>query len=1050
MPRKLYDSPYLFGIHEPGGEDHMLHAGKPGWVLFTEAIGSESNDHGGKNFSSWSDRGLGVICRLNNGYEPAGTIPHSNRYESFAQRCANYVRASQGCKIWIIGNEMNYAVERPGVQIDWSRAPSRGVGPEDPSSRWRYLPERFNALRPPSRSRSVIVNPGEVITPDKYARCYRLCRDAIHGVNGHQDDQVLVGAVAPWNTQTSYPGNPAGDWVQYFVDILELIGSTKCDGFTLHAYTHSPNPGEIYTDQTMNPPFQHRQYNFRTYRDFLKAVPAPMRHLPTYITEADQDVPWLDENNGWVQRAYGEIDHWNKQPGNQQVRALILYRWPNKDQWVIEGKHGVINDFRQSLQQDYRWHERPMPEPVKPVPKPTPKPASFKTGQQIYTVSPVNLRRSPGYRGKGDEDVQAVLPKGHPCTVIEEPQTADDLVWWCVRSQVEDKSTDGWLAQATPSGKALVDPSAPSPPPEPQPEIKPEPAPSPVSSPITLGTWVNVHTTLNVRRSPGWRSKPAGDVIHTMPAGSEAQVFSGPQEADDLTWWRIRHAQAGGPTVEGWAAEASSSGRAFMSPREQDEDITPRPIPEPQAIQIGDTVVGQNVVNLRRTPGWRGKPAGDIVYEVPAGMDFVVLEGPQESDNLTWWQVRFVSQHGNPFTGWAAQATASGLPLLAKATKKPSLPLPEPTPEPTPPGRFKLGQHVYTTTYLTVRRSIGYVNKTAGDVLDEAPHGTEMTVLSGPMTADKLTWWRVRYLGRNRQAVDGWVAEEGSSGRAFLSDTVPAPPKPVESLPTRSYRVGDQVYNAHPNAVNVRRSPGFRDKPADDVLVAVPGGTDLVIAQGPQVADNLTWWQVKGMVAGTAVEGWIAEVSPSGKRFLVPARFKEVLTLGKPFTGSWRVTQLFADNPQFYRRWTYNGVPLRGHNGIDFGTPNGTDILATDDGKVVEVGFDKDGFGNYVKLEHPWGESIYAHMDRVSVAEGVEVQRGTILGPSDNTGGSTGPHLHFAIRIYPYRRGDGWGGCCDPQTFMAEGDLIIPDSIRAMGFAMPSGMSEELPGRRRP
>ena len=102
MARKLFDSPYIFGIHEPGGERQMTDAGKPGWIVFTEAIGSEANDKGGKDFSQWSNQNLGIITRLNNGYYPGGTIPHSSRYESFAKRCANFAAASSGCKIWIL------------------------------------------------------------------------------------------------------------------------------------------------------------------------------------------------------------------------------------------------------------------------------------------------------------------------------------------------------------------------------------------------------------------------------------------------------------------------------------------------------------------------------------------------------------------------------------------------------------------------------------------------------------------------------------------------------------------------------------------------------------------------------------------------------------------------------------------------------------------------------------------------------------------------------------------------------------------------------------
>ena len=124
MARPLFDSEYLFGLHEPGGENIMVQAGKPGWILFTEEIGHEPNNRGGKDFSRWSNQNLGVLCRLNNGYEPNGTIPNSSQYANFAKRCANYVQASSGCKIWVIGNEMNYHVERPPASFGASAAPA--------------------------------------------------------------------------------------------------------------------------------------------------------------------------------------------------------------------------------------------------------------------------------------------------------------------------------------------------------------------------------------------------------------------------------------------------------------------------------------------------------------------------------------------------------------------------------------------------------------------------------------------------------------------------------------------------------------------------------------------------------------------------------------------------------------------------------------------------------------------------------------------------------------------------------------------------------------
>jgi len=402
MPRPLIDSSYIYGIHEPGGESFMRSpdgATAQGWILFTEAVGHNPDDRTSLDFSTFSEQGYGIICRLNNGYEPEGTIPHSSDYEAFARRVANFVSISRGCKTWIIGNEMNYAVERPGIVIDWARhASSRRDGPaENADPMRRGLPVRFNVLPDNSAeirtTRAAIVEQGELITPERYARCYRLCRDAIHRIPGHEDDLVLVGAPAPWNTQTIYPGNANGDWVQYFADILKALGPRHCDGFTLHAYTHGPDPAQITEETLLPPPFQQYHRDFRVYRDFMAAVPQEMRHLPAFITEADQTTPWLDENRGWIQAAYAEINRWNqaakldgipdnqRQLARQQIRALILYRWPRLDKWYIDGKVELIADFEAAIQEGYQWKGSEVA--AEPVPSPSTAAAVAQRQDQI-------------------------------------------------------------------------------------------------------------------------------------------------------------------------------------------------------------------------------------------------------------------------------------------------------------------------------------------------------------------------------------------------------------------------------------------------------------------------------------------------------------------------------------------------------------------------------------------------------------------------------------------------------------------------------------------
>ncbi len=336
MPRPLFDSEYLYGFHDPGGEHIMLEQGIPGWVLFTKAIGRDPQDMGGDNFSAYSGKGLGVMVRLNHGYGGLGTIPFQDQYQPFAQRCANYVRNSSGAHIWIIGNETNHPIEWPGADWDW------GVAPPKPRNAEKH---------------------GEAITPNAYARCYRLVRDAIHAVPGHGDDLVLVSAAAPWNPLTTYPGNEDGDWVQYFKDILEELGPQACDGITIHTYTHGTDPALIRSERKVGAPqFSDLHWDFRAYRDFMRAIPDDMQHLPVYITETDQgDEPWRDHNSGWVKAAYGEIDDWN-QNNSQKIRSLILYRWPNIDRWSIQGKSGLIEDFRESLAFKYKWTIETEPE----------------------------------------------------------------------------------------------------------------------------------------------------------------------------------------------------------------------------------------------------------------------------------------------------------------------------------------------------------------------------------------------------------------------------------------------------------------------------------------------------------------------------------------------------------------------------------------------------------------------------------------------------------------------------------------------------------------
>lgn len=87
------------------------------------------------------------------------------------------------------------------------------------------------------------------------------------------------------------------------------------------------------------------------------------------------------------------------------------------------------------------------------------------------------------------------------------------------------------------------------------------------------------------------------------------------------------------------------------------------------------------------------------------------------------------------------------------------------------------------------------------------------------------------------------------------------------------------------------------------------------------------------------------------------------------------------------------------HAGIDVAAPEGTPIRAADSGTVRQAGW-MGGYGNYTCIQHTATLSTcYAHQSSIGVSSGASVSKGELIGRSGNTGNSTGPHLHFEVRV---------------------------------------------------
>src|SRR5690606_42048472 len=111
-----------------------------------------------------------------------------------------------------------------------------------------------------------------------------------------------------------------------------------------------------------------------------------------------------------------------------------------------------------------------------------------------------------------------------------------------------------------------------------------------------------------------------------------------------------------------------------------------------------------------------------------------------------------------------------------------------------------------------------------------------------------------------------------------------------------------------------------------------------------------------------------------------------------PITGT--ETSGFADA----RRYAQGG-PVSYHNGLDLAAPTGTPVQATNDGRVMVAGAYPIK-GGWIMIDHGFGvSSVYFHLSKIDVEVGQRVQRGDLIGEVGSTGLSTGPHLHWEMRV---------------------------------------------------
>lgn len=107
----------------------------------------------------------------------------------------------------------------------------------------------------------------------------------------------------------------------------------------------------------------------------------------------------------------------------------------------------------------------------------------------------------------------------------------------------------------------------------------------------------------------------------------------------------------------------------------------------------------------------------------------------------------------------------------------------------------------------------------------------------------------------------------------------------------------------------------------------------------------------------------------------------------------------------------------KAHKGIDLAAPTGTPVYATADGVITRADWFS-SYGLYISIDHSAElETRYAHLSKLAVEEGERVEKGDLIGYVGSTGRSTGPHLHYEVRID--------GEAVDPRPYMVESDAQL-------------------------
>lgn len=155
-----------------------------------------------------------------------------------------------------------------------------------------------------------------------------------------------------------------------------------------------------------------------------------------------------------------------------------------------------------------------------------------------------------------------------------------------------------------------------------------------------------------------------------------------------------------------------------------------------------------------------------------------------------------------------------------------------------------------------------------------------------------------------------------------------------------------------------------------------------------------------GSVGGPATSFKLTNVGSEAEENELESQLRTIETTSNPeFLPTIWAHMGKINNEYGFRRSPFGGRNYEFHGGLDIDGDRGDIVFAPANGVVTKAGW-QGGYGNLIEVDHGNGlRTRYGHLSKIDVQVGDTIQRGQLMGAIGSTGRSTGPHLHFEIRI---------------------------------------------------